>query len=73
MAKEVQWRVANVKEHSGKANKLMLEVLSAAEKADTLCPMINTSTVDRLQCKKNLFKGLQVNTTSPKLAVQKHT
>lgn len=66
MVKEARWRAANVEQHSGKANTLMLEALFAAEKADTLFSVINTSTVDHLQCQKNLLKGSQVNTTSPK-------
>lgn len=40
----------------------MLEAPPAAEKADTLFSMINTSTVDHLQCRKNLLKGSRVNT-----------
>lgn len=42
MTKQAQRRAANSKkQHSGKASSLLLEVLSAAEKADTLFPVIN--------------------------------
>lgn len=67
MVKEARRGAAHVKQHSGKgprANELTLEgAPAAAEKADTLFSMINTSTVDHLQCrKKNLLKGARLNT-----------